>query len=213
MASMVQAIELEKLIAHPDNPNKMSNATFGKLVRNIGRTGRYEPIVVRPHPIREGYFQIINGHHRCQALLKLGYKAGDCVVWDIDDEEAEILLATLNRLCGSDELGRKLNLLRQLSKRMESKELARLVPQTAKQIERLTNLKIPIMPAEAKGFSTPMVFFVNDAQGEVVEKALSSAVAEAMADKSAQKKADGKTKAARRAAALARIAVEFINKT
>jgi hypothetical protein len=203
MASRVQTIALEKLIAHPDNPNRMSTATFGKLLRNIERTGRYEPIVVRPHPVRGGYFQIINGHHRCQALMKLGYKTADCVVWDIDDEQADILLATLNRLCGSDELSKKLELLKRLNKSMESRELARLVPQTAKQIERLTSLKIPIMPAEAKGFLNPMVFFVNDAQQEVVEKAILSA----------QATGGEKTRAAKRAAALARIAEEFINKT
>ncbi len=202
MANTVRAIELDKLIAHPDNPNKMSGATFGKLVRNIKRTGRYEPIVVRPHPEREGYFQIINGHHRYLALDKLGYKAADCVVWDIDDEQTEILLATLNRLCGSDELGKKLNLLKRLSKRMESRELAKLVPQTAKQIERLTNLKMPVAPgAAAKQFSSPMVFFVNDTQQEVIESALSSV----------REPAVEKTRAARRASALARIAEEYLS--
>src|SRR4030042_1004922 len=100
MTNTVQSIGLEKLIAHPANPNRMSTATFGKLVRNIERTGRYEPIVVRPHPARGGYFQIINGHHRCRVLTKLGYETADWVVWDVDDEQGGILLATLNRLCG-----------------------------------------------------------------------------------------------------------------
>lgn len=203
MANEVQSIALEKLIVHPANPNKMSDATFRKLVRNMERTGRYEPIVVRPHPGKEGHFQIINGHHRCLALTKLDYKAADCVVWDIDDEEADILLATLNRLCGSDELSRKLELLKRLNKRMESNELARLVPQTAKQIERLTNMKMPNMPGDAKGFSNPLVFFVNDAQQGTVEKALLLA----------ERTQNEKTRAAKRAAALARIAEEFLSAT
>jgi hypothetical protein len=212
MTNSVQSIALEKLVAHPDNPNKMSTATFGKLVRNIERTGRYEPIVVRPHPEREDYFQIINGHHRCLALTKLGHKSADCVVWDIDDEQTDILLATLNRLGGSDELDKKLNLLNRLRKRMESGELARLLPQTAKQIERLTNLKMPSRPAEtiAKCFSNPMVFFVNDAQQETIENALS------LAQESRSeivKMAYAKTKAAKRAAALAQIAGDFLNQS
>ncbi len=168
MANTVQSIALEKLIAHPVNPNRMSTATFGKLVRNIERMGRYEPIVVRPHPEREGHFQIINGHHRYLALAKLGYKAADCVSWDIDDEQTDILLATLNRLCGRDELGRKLALLKRLNKSMGTRELAKLLPQTGKQIERLTNLKMPSMLAEAKSFSNPMIFFVNDEQQKVI---------------------------------------------
>lgn len=207
MTNSVQSIALDKLVAHPDNPNKMSKTTFGKLVRNIKRTGRYEPIVVRPHPERGDYFQIINGHHRCLALTKLGHKAADCVVWDIDDEQTDILLATLNRLGGTDELGKKLELLKRLNKRMESGELARLLPQTTKQLERLTNLKMPSMPAEAKSFSNPMVFFVNDAQQEMIESALSLAQ-ESRGE--IAKAACAKTKAAKRAAALADIAGEFL---
>jgi ParB-like chromosome segregation protein Spo0J len=203
MTNSVQSITLDKIVAHPNNPNKMSDATFGKLVRNIERTGRYEPIVVRPHPERGDHFQIINGHHRCLALTKLGYKAADCVVWDIDDEQTDILLATLNRLGGTDELGKKLELLKRLNKRMESSELAKLLPQTAKQIERLTNLKIPSRPAEAKGFSNPMIFFVSDAQQGKIEKALSLA----------EKSQNEKTRAAKRAAALAHIAREFLSAT
>jgi hypothetical protein len=217
MTNSVQSIALGKLIAHPDNPNKMSQATFGKLVRNIERTGRYEPIVVRPHPERGDHFQIINGHHRRLALTKLGYKAADCVVWDIDDEQADILLATLNRLGGTDELGKKLNLLKRLNKRMESGELSKLLPQTAKQIERLTNLKMPSTPAEAKSFSNPMLFFVNDTQQEVIEKAISSVEDMRSEKTNATSRSDNaaslrSTRAAKRAAALAHIAGEFINK-
>jgi ParB/RepB/Spo0J family partition protein len=210
MASAIQSIPLDKLVAHPDNPNRMSKANIAKLVRNIEQTGRYEPIMVRPHPQRGNYFQIINGEHRCCALAKLGYKTADCIVWDIDDEQTDILLATLNRLGGTDELGKKLELLKRLNKRMESGELSKLLPQTAKQIERLTNLKMPSTPAKtiAKCFSNPMVFFVNDAQQETIENALS------LAQESRSeivKMAYAKTKAAKRAAALAQIAGEFLN--
>jgi ParB/RepB/Spo0J family partition protein len=210
MASAIQSIPLDKLVAHPDNPNRMSKANIAKLVRNIEQTGRYEPIMVRPHPQRGNYFQIINGEHRCCALAKLGYKTADCIVWDIDDEQTDILLATLNRLGGTDELGKKLELLKRLNKRMESGELSKLLPQTAKQIERLTNLKMPSTPAKtiAKCFSNPMVFFVNDAQQETIENALS------LAQESRSeivKMAYAKTKAAKRAAALAHIAGDFLN--
>jgi hypothetical protein len=217
MTNLVQSITLDKLVAHPDNPNRMSDTTFGKLVRNIERTGRYEPIVVRPHPEKRDCFQIINGHHRCRALAKLGHKAADCVVWDIDDEQTDILLATLNRLGGTDELSKKLELLKRLNKRMESGKLSKLLPQTAKQIERLTNLKMPpFLPpargrgAEAKCFSNPMVFFVNDSQQEVIEKALSSAEGARSEKTNATPRS---TRAARRAAALAHIAGEFLSAT
>jgi ParB/RepB/Spo0J family partition protein len=203
MTNSIQSIALDKLDAHPDNPNQQSKVNFSKLVRNIERTGRYEPLIVRPCPDKADCFQIINGYHRYRALTKLGYKSADCIVWDIDDNEADILLATLNRLGGSDELGKKLKLLKRLNKRIESAELAKLLPQTAKQIERLTNLKMPSAPAKitAKCFANPLVFFVNDTQQKQIENAISLV--------------DGPeaemTKAAKRAAALAHIAGYFLN--
>lgn len=203
MTNSIQSIALDKLVAHPDNPNRMSKVNFGKLVRNMERTGRYEPLVVRPCPGKADYFQIINGYHRCHALAKLGYKTADCIVWDIDDEETDILLATLNRLGGSDELGKKLKLLKRLNKTIVSGELAKLLPQTAKQIERLTNLKRPSAPAKmnAKCFANPLVFFVNDKQQQTIARALLLA----------EESESGGTRAARRAAALTHIAGHFLN--
>jgi len=204
MTNSIQSIALGKLEFHPDNPNKQSRVNFAKLVRNIERTGRYEPLVVRPCPDNEGRFQIINGHHRCHALAKLGYETADCIIWDINDEETDVLLTTLNRLGGSDQLGKKLKLLKRLNKKMLTGELAKLLPQTAKQIERLANLKKPIAPAKinANYFANPLVFFVNDTQQQQIEKALSR-VEEPKAKM---------TKAAKRAVALAHIAGYFFNR-
>jgi ParB/RepB/Spo0J family partition protein len=160
MTNSIKSIPLDKLDAHPDNPNKQSRVNFGKLVRNIERTGLYEPLIVRPSPDKRGHFQIINGHHRCHALTKLGYKSADCIMWEIDDEQTDILLATLNRLGGSDNLGKKLKLLKRLNKRFDGGELAKLLPLKQKQIERLANLKVPSGPAKinAKHFLSPLVF-------------------------------------------------------
>jgi len=212
MASSIQSIALDKLVRHPDNPNKMSRTNLSKLVRNIERTGRYEPLVVRPHPKDRSYFEIINGYHRCKALEQLGYDEADCVVWDINDEGADILLATLNRLSGSDELGKKLSLLNRLNKRMESAELAKLLPHKQKQIERLTNLKMPAQPVKiaAKLFANPMVFFVNDTQQQIINTAISLVEEKGFPD-SRLRGNDIKTKAAKKAAALTHIARYFLN--
>ncbi|MHC4748558.1 MAG: ParB/RepB/Spo0J family partition protein [Planctomycetota bacterium] len=206
MTNQIQSIAIEKLVAHPDNPNRMSSRNYAKLVRNIERTGRYEPLVVRPCPERAGFFQIINGHHRRQALQELGYKTADAIVWDIDNRDADILLATINRLGGSDVLDKKLALLRRLNYRTPARELAKLLPQTAKQIERLCNLKCPTAPAKIsiQAFASPLVFFVNARQQKIIQKGLSLAKTQNESAKSA------KTKAAKNAAALTHIAKHFI---
>ena len=176
MSEPIKSIALSKLTAHPDNPNVMSEATFRKLVRNIERTGLYEPIVVRPHPQKKGLFQIINGHHRVKALDRLGHKEANCVVWNIDDEQTAILLTTLNRLAGSDIPAKKIDLLKKLKEQMATINLAKILPQTAKQIEQLTNLKLNNAPIKlaADSFAVPIVFFVTKQQKEIIENALSS---------------------------------------
>lgn len=212
MVNMVRSIALEKLVAHPDNPNRISRANFAKLVRNIERTGRYEPLIVRPAPDRPDCFQIINGHHRRRVLAKLGYRTAACVVGDVDDEQTDILLATLNRLGGTDEVGKRLKLLKRLNKKTCPGELAKLLPQTAKQIERLVNLKAPRAPATVAtmSFANPMVFFVTDEQEGIVERAMS--LAEPRPSEVRGERPDCKmTGAQRRAAGLAVIAGSFIN--
>lgn len=203
MNNSIQSVALDRLIAHPDNSNRMSGTIFAKLARNIERSGRYEPIVARPHPQRPGCFEIINGHHRCKALAKLGYQAADVIVWDVDDEQTNILLVTLNRLTGSDDLGKKLALLRRLNKKMEFDQLAKLLPQTKKQLQQLANLKRPDKPAvtETNPLATALVFFVNDTQKQIVDNAMAMAQTE-------EKKL---TKAEKNTAALIKIAQHFLN--
>jgi len=236
----VSRIALDKLVAHPDNPNRMSKTNFAKLVRNIERTGRYEPLVVRPCPQKNCHscasrnpdddrmscFQIINGHHRWQALRELGYKTADAIVWDIDDRDADILLATLNRLGGSDILEKKLALLKRLNQRMEVGKLAKLLPLRAGQIERLTELTISDCRTAVENrkpkILNPLVFFVNDKQQKTIENALSLARVQPQLPSGKRTPAahDGEAarldsissgKAAKNAAALAYIALQFLN--
>jgi ParB-like chromosome segregation protein Spo0J len=201
MSETIKRIALSKLVVHPANPNVMSDATFRKLVRNIERTGLYEPIVARPHPKKKNCFEIINGHHRVKALEQLGRKEANCVVWDVDDEQTAVLLATLNRLTGSDMVQKKIELLKELTKRMGTMELSKILPQTAKQIDRLTSLKLPdvLIKADAEKFAIPVVFFVTAEQNKIIEEALSRVPAQ-----------PGQTKAQQRAAAITKFAKHFI---
>jgi len=202
MSTKIRQIPLDRLVPHSDNPNRMSRTNFGKLVRHLDRTGRYEPLVVRPCPGRPGFFQIINGHHRCDALRQLGHPAAEVVVWDVNDEQTDILLATLNRLNGRDTLDKKLALLRRLHQQMPTRKLARLLPQTCGQIERLIATR-PLAPArhQADTFAIPIVFFVSATQQRTIEEALSRGMCSS----------DAPTRAGRRAAALMHLAQHFLD--
>ena len=197
--SRICRIELEKLLDHPDNPNQMSKDNFNKLVRNIEYTGCYEPLIIRPHPNQANYYQIINGHHRKKAIEKLGFKIADCIIWNIHDRQADILLMTLNRLSGSDMLSKKIAVLKRLNRQVNMKSLAKFLPQSKKQIEQLVNLKLPEKPLNhVESFATPLVFFVTDKQKQTIEKAMLLT------------NTNEKTKAKRNAIALNRIAEYFL---
>jgi len=204
MSTRIRQIPVKKLVPHPGNPNRMSRTVFEKLVRNIEQTGRYEPLVVRPCPGQRGFFQIINGHHRCQALRQLGHETVEAVVWNINDEQTEILLGTLNRLQGRDTLEKKLALLHRLTVTMATRKLAKLLPQTQGQIERLVSAKPPARTpsGKAKPFAIPVVFFVNETQGRAITEAIARAAAGLPEEQ---------TRAAQRAAALMHIAQQFLN--
>jgi ParB-like chromosome segregation protein Spo0J len=196
--NIIQTIPLDKLIANPLNANRMNERTFKKLLRNIRRTGRYEPIVVRRHPKIDGSFEIINGHHRVCALKELGYGSAECVVWEVDDKEAALLLATLNRLSGSDVLDKKVELLSRLRGEFSAGELAGLLPQTKVQIEALINLRRPILPAvpdktASGGLATPLVFYVTVEQLKIISEALSAAIEKVEGDRAARRKANALT--------------------
>jgi hypothetical protein len=183
-------IPLDKLLPHPENPNRMSKQAFEKLKRLIRQSHNYEPLIVRRHPEIEGHFEIINGHHRANALKQLGETFADCVEWNIDDDAARLLLATLNRLGGKDELNAKASLYKCLSVKFSVKELTKLLPDTKQAIERLKDIAKPLpgMIDTSKAFLNTLVFFLDDEQIKIVEAALEKAMpaegtkAEKMAD-------------------------------
>jgi hypothetical protein len=201
----VISIPLNKLLPHPGNPNRMSEAAFAKLVRNLERTGQYEPLAVRPHPLARGAYQILNGHHRARALRRLGRSCADCVVFRADDGEAMVYLATLNRLCGRDNIYKKTKLIEALCRRFTSKDLARRLPDSRIAIEKLNRLALQQPEPKPKPDAPlllPMTFFVTEAQHALISEAFAKALSNESAGTPTEKRLRG----------LLRLAEHFIGK-
>jgi len=177
---MVKDIDITLILRHPENANRMDAETLTKLRRHIERTGRYEPLVVRPHPEQPDRFQLINGHHRLQVLKALGHTSAKCVVWDVNDEQARLYLATLNRLCGEDVPERRAILVGSLLESLNLDELAGLLPEDRDQLAELERLaKVEpedLAPApQNDGEGTPRVileFFLEQERAKEVNLAL-----------------------------------------
>jgi len=172
---VIERIELDKLVEHPANANVMGPERLGKLRGHIERSGRYEPLVVRRHPERAGCYELLNGHHRKRVLAELGHEAAACVVWEVSDDEALELLATLNRLTGSDEPSRRAALLEQLSRRYGKEDLLRRLPESGVALEKVLSVaRRPVLAKveDASAARGAMVFFVTGPERRTIDEAL-----------------------------------------
>ncbi len=176
-------IALSDLLPHPLNSNVMSEDLQAKLRAHIKRTGRYPFLVVRQHPEEPGKYQVLDGHHRVAMLRDLGHTEARCDVWEVDDREAKLLLATLNRLQGQDVPIRRAELLHELLGEMSLDDLAGLLPESDKQLEELhALLEFPAEEIAAlleeqaekdeKVLPRVMSFVVTPDQEELIERAV-----------------------------------------
>ncbi|TAK75841.1 MAG: hypothetical protein EPO16_08195 [Dehalococcoidia bacterium] len=139
-STSIRLIPLGELRPHPDNPNHMPASRLQKLVAHIRKSGQYEPLIVRTHPTDEKLYQILNGHHRAQALRALGHDRAACIVWQASDHEARLYLATLNQLAGTDIPEKRAALLDLLLQEVVVQDLAALLPESTDELQELADL-------------------------------------------------------------------------
>ncbi len=179
-------IPLDDLLPHPLNSNVMSPEYREKLLAHIRRTAGYPFLVVRPHPTEQGKYQVLDGHHRVSVLRELGHAEARCDVWDVDDREAKLLLATLNRLEGQDQPLRRAQLLHELLSEWNVADLGGLLPETEGEILDLHSLlEFPAeeiaaeleAEAEEREKTLPVVihFVVSHEQAELIDSAIERA--------------------------------------
>ena len=130
-------------------------------------------------------YQVLNGHHRLEVLRRLGRTTARCEVWEVDEREALLLLATLNRLEGRDDPMRRAALVAELAGTAgeDVAALAKFLPEDRAALERALALGREALPrpvgveAARAGTLRPMTFFLRVEEMEVVRKALAAATA------------------------------------
>lgn len=179
-------IPLDCLHDDSRNANVCSSDTLEKIRRNIQRTGLYPLLIVRPYPDREGQYIILDGHHRKRILKELSHQQIECQVWDIDEREAQLALATLNRLRGEDAPRKRAELIQSLTQIVPLPDLVQCIPETQGQVEDLLALitldweetKAQIenhIELEEAELPVPFVCMVDKADYPDVERALNQA--------------------------------------
>jgi hypothetical protein len=122
-------------------------------------------------------------------LEKLGQTKANCVIWSITDQEAQIALATLNTLRGTENLKKRAELVQSLSQILPINELAKLLPEAEADIQDLLALLDHDVAAleqsmqaqlieEKASLPVPFTFLVAASEAPAVEQALSQFEAE-----------------------------------
>ncbi len=168
-----RALPLDRLDPHPANSNVMPKALLDKLASEIKHTGFYPPVIVRPIGDR---YQILDGHHRVTVLKQLGHAAVLAVVWQADDQQALLLLATLNRMRGDDDPRKRAALLAKLRQSMDIKEIAQRLPEDSDRVRKLLAIHAapssPKPPTPIGQMPVSLHFFLLPDQKRAVEQRL-----------------------------------------
>ncbi len=164
---------LDRLRPHPQNSNVMPEALLDKLAGHLQDTDQYPPVIVRPF---DDDYQILDGHHRVVALRRLGRDTARCVVWEVDDAQALLLLATLNRLQGQDDPRKRAVLVGQLQDTFDLKALSQRLPEDGDRLRKLLRMNegmpTPRPPLAIGEMPVAVHFFMRPDQRQAVERRL-----------------------------------------
>ncbi len=91
----VQEIDISKICNFPDHPFKVNDDDKMKeMVKSVKEYGVILPVIVRPK--ENGTYEMISGHRRKRACELAGIKQIRCIVKNLSDDEATILMVDSN---------------------------------------------------------------------------------------------------------------------
>ena len=95
VAEKVQEIDISKISNFPDHPFKVNDdEKMQEMVKSIKEYGVILPVIVRPK--ENGTYEMISGHRRKRACELAGVKQIRCIVKNLSDDEATILMVDSN---------------------------------------------------------------------------------------------------------------------
>ena len=91
----IQILPLTKLHPFRNHPFQVrDDDEMDKMVDSIKEYGVMTPAIVRPR--KDGGYEIVAGHRRCHASQRAGVETMPCIVRDMDDDAATILMVDSN---------------------------------------------------------------------------------------------------------------------
>ena len=94
-AEKVEEIDMSKISNFPEHPFKVVNDDkMEEMVKSVKEYGVILPVIVRPK--EDGTYEMISGHRRKRACELAGVKQIRCIVKNLTDDEATILMVDSN---------------------------------------------------------------------------------------------------------------------
>lgn len=147
-AKLERVIDLppDEISDFPDHPFEVRmDEEMLQIIESVKQHGILVPALVRPKP--EGGFQMIAGHRRKHAAKLTGFPKIPCIVRDLTDEEATIVMVDSNlqreKILPSERsfaYKMRLNAMRRIAGRPKSEKLAETVGESKNQIFRYIRL-------------------------------------------------------------------------
>ena len=91
---IIVELPLDRLVSHPENKmlfGATSPNEIEELAESIMETGQQSPIIVTADLEKVGYYTIISGHKRADALRSMGRRDANCQLEDIKDADDRLL--------------------------------------------------------------------------------------------------------------------------
>ena len=94
-AEKVEEINISSIKDFPNHPfNVINDEKMQEMVKSVKEYGVILPVIVRPK--EDGTYEMISGHRRKRACELAGIKQIRCIVKDLTDDEATILMVDSN---------------------------------------------------------------------------------------------------------------------
>lgn len=90
----IQHLLLDQLLPYPDQPFRpYAEEALMELAEDIRLNGILSPVLVRP---LDGAYQILAGHNRVNAAKLAGLSTAPCIVKEVGDNDAQLILVNTN---------------------------------------------------------------------------------------------------------------------
>jgi ParB/RepB/Spo0J family partition protein len=137
----VKIVKASQIRKNEYNPNVVSDEIMEQLVRRIEEEGFLQPLILRNIP-PEGdvIYEIIDGEHRFNAGLALGYDELPAIIVDKDLPNAMISTINMNKLRGDFDTLKLAEVIHQLNKVYTIDELETMLGYSTDEMEGLDKL-------------------------------------------------------------------------